>query len=196
MNTTAATRNERWSANVTMVALNDSAEDIFGSNKKSMAKSSAHFRQILYRQDFGKGSKSADSPIGGSSSHTLIQPARRASRENLNGSMSSMSSMGSFGTRKSSNNSLLRFNTIDSNSMSTISSINNRWKLTTPPSIKKKNVSSQITITGTSPITNGKNQRRWLATLASDRAIDQPIGMITRKRSSSYVGPSSPLSKA
>jgi len=203
MNTTTATRNERWSAGTgTTIMVNDNFQDTCAPIKRKSVgttRSSAHLRQILCRQDFAELGMMLD----GSLSPTLIRPSRRISADSLSSrsstmsSMSSMSSKGSFvsitsrydPTRKSSRGSFLRYKHVGSTNNS-LGSFNSRWK--SIPTKKRTTVFSQtITPSMIDPITKENHQRRWLATLASDRAIDQPIGMVQRKKSSSCLFSSS-----
>lgn len=157
------------------------------------SKRSQHLRHILC-QDFGTVPSFVR---GGLPSQSLLRPMRMPSNDSL-GSISTISSAESFASLanhrfahvNNSKNNLLRYNNMGSKA--SLVGLNNRWRATplTPnnsssPSNENKPASYNMPM----PVASGCHQRRWMATGDSDSGSDQPMGMITRKSSSSYLFP-------
>lgn len=190
-----ATMNERWSA---MSGTGNESFNAFASprNTTATAKNSDNLRQMML-QDFGRATPFTSE---GSSSQCLLRPMRKQSKSSF-GSMSTISSAEGFPNHNnhvfsssaptSSKNNLLRYNNMDSKG--SLGCMNNRWRATPSTMNNSNTTGNQNTLFASlnMPIASGNHQKRWMATLDSDRASDQPMGMITRKRSASIIFPAS-----
>ncbi len=191
MTTNSSSRNERWSA--------------IETTSSSRARSSDRLRSLLFHQDDILSQKITGLRIDTSSSHTMPTAAiRKASYDSLQslGSMSSISSMGSMGStgnricgmpRKNSSSKFRYRGKKDS--MNSLLSKNSRWK-STPPKKRSSVGSVNIKLLQSSLVLSpgaagGHDSGRWMATVASDHAMDRPIGAISRKASLSTILPSS-----
>mmetsp|Transcript_793 Transcript_793/g.1939 ORF Transcript_793/g.1939 Transcript_793/m.1939 type:complete len:214 (+) Transcript_793:79-720(+) len=190
-----ATKNERWSA---MSQVDNDCFNAFSSprTEKMPLTKSQHLLHTL-RQDFGKSPSFIPEEL---TPQSLLRPRRMPSNSSF-GSMSTISSAESFASLnnhrfkpvKNSKNSLLRYNNMDSKG--SLVSLNNRWRAT-PSTTKGSNTKSNrnklcASLNMPMPVASGNHQRRWMATVGSDNGSDQPIGMITRKSSATYLFPAS-----
>lgn len=217
MNASTATRNERWSpvTNVPLNETFGSRfsphtkknPDCYNDPSPKPTRNSHNLRSIL-RQDFGdKGMSSMVNK--GSRQHPLVRPNRKASVECLRApasmnsydsmstisSSESLSSLNNKNSRwggRSSKNNLLKYSNMESKG--SLASLNNRWRATPKASnrktngIKPNNNSCYSTLSTTPVQSNlGPTGGRWMASLSSEKASDQPICMITRKSSASYL---------
>ncbi|VEU43939.1 unnamed protein product [Pseudo-nitzschia multistriata] len=185
-----AMTNERWSA---PGGTNENdALGAFVSNSTTQtdrSKKSDSLRQMLC-QDIGTTTLVLTKGPS-SKARSLIRTMPIPSNNSL-GSMSTISSTESlwlYGESQKlgsvtniSKNSLLRYGNMDSRN--SLLSLNNRWRAT-PPNAVNSNPQKIFSSSFNAPISTGNQQSRWKATQGGD----QPIGMVTRKTSATYLFP-------